>query len=138
MDCLKLPQSPAEKDVTAGEPAEVESSASEAELIKEINVSRKHTRQHRKDTTVKWAQTSSVLVSGSIPSPTQGGDVPSNSDADVPGANKDEEEFQHNDVQVAKLIQDSQKACHSWDIETVFTDIIDEDGKKFQICQVCK
>ena len=53
MDCLKLPQSPAEKDVTAGEPAEVESSASEAELIKEINVSRKHTRQHRKDTTVK-------------------------------------------------------------------------------------
>src|SRR5258708_27108314 len=53
MDHLKLPQSPAEKDVTAGEPAEVESLASEAESIKEINVSRKHTRQHQKDTTAK-------------------------------------------------------------------------------------
>ena len=79
-----------------------------------------------------------MLVSGSIPSPTQGGDVPGNSNADVPGVNEDEEEFQHNDVQVAKLIQDSQKAHCSRDIETVFTDIIDEDGKKFRICQVCK
>ena len=71
-----------------------------------------------------------MLVSGSIPSPAQGGDVPGNSDADMPGANK-EEEFQCNDVQVAKSIQDSQKAHHSQDIETVFMDIIDEDGKKF-------
>ncbi len=75
-----------------------------------------------------------MLVSGSIPSPTQGGDVPGNSNADVPGANEDEEEFQHNDAQVAKSIQDSQKARHSQDIETIFTDIIDEDGKKFWIC----
>ena len=53
MDHLKLLQSPVEKDVTAGEPAEVESLASEAESIKEISVSRKCTRQCQKDTAAK-------------------------------------------------------------------------------------
>jgi len=45
------------------------------------------------------------VVLESIPSPTQGDNTPPDSDRDAPGANEDEQEFQHNDEQIVKSIQ---------------------------------
>jgi len=46
----------------------------------------------------------------SIPSPEQAVDIPGESDGDAPGANEEEEEFECNDVQFAKSVQESKRA----------------------------
>ena len=84
---------------------------------------------------MKQTQISTPIISKSIPSPT---DIPSNNDEDAPGANEDNEELEHQDVQVVQQIQSSEKACHMQDLETVFTGIVNENGKKVRICLVCK
>ncbi len=133
---LKLPQFPGKDNATSGAPIEL--SASEAELIKKRGIASKCSRHHWKDTALKQAQTSATVVLESIPSPTQGDNTPPDSDRDAPGANEDEQEFQHNDEQIAKSIQDSQKAHGTQDLEMVFMDVVHENGKRFRICQVCE
>ena len=73
-----------------------------------------------------------------MPSPTSRVDTPSNNDEDAPGAKEDNEEFGRQDAQVAQLIKSLQKARCMRDLETVFTGVVDQNGKKFRICQVCK
>jgi len=99
---------------------------------------KKCSRQHQKDAGLKRAQTSTTVASKSIPSSEQAVDIPGESDGDAPGANEEEEEFECNDVQFAKSVRESKRACGAQDIETVFTEVVDEDGKKFWTCQVCK
>ena len=112
MDHLKLPQFWAkDKDATMpGTPVDMESSALEMESIKNIHVSKKHSRQHQKDAGLKQARTSTTVASKSIPSPEQAVDIPGESDGDAPGANEEEEEFECNDVQFAKSVQESKRA----------------------------
>ena len=78
------------------------------------------------------------MPSASNPSPKASRDIPGDGNGDPPGANKNAEDFQHQDSQVAKTVQESQKACCTWDLETVFTDIVHEEGQLYRICQVCK
>ncbi len=70
-----------------------------------------------------WCKNPSV----SNPSPEEG--------QDIPGANENAEEFQHQDAQIADMVQESQKVHYTWDLETVFTDIIHEEGQKYWICE---
>jgi len=53
-------------------------------------------------------------------------------------ANENAEEFQHQDAQIVDMVQESQKAHHTHNLEMVFTDIIHEEGQKYQICWVCE
>ena len=53
------------------------------------------------------------MASETTPAPINGDDVPGDSTEEAPGANEDEGEFQHQDTQVVKLLQSSQKACHT-------------------------
>ena len=42
------------------------------------------------------------------------------------------------DAQIAKTIQEPQRARRTRDLETVFTDVIHKEGQKYRICRVCK
>lgn len=137
IDRLKIPQLPASTSGSDGAPGEVESSASETESIK-VQKSTKRQRPHQEDLAVKRTRISPPIASESMPSPTNPLDIPSNNEEDAPGANRDNEEFERQDAQVAQSIQSSQKARRMRDLETVFTSIVDEKGKKFRICRVCK
>src|SRR5258708_12366023 len=114
------------------------SSASEVESIKEQHVSRKCRKHLQKDAAAKQAQTGVRIPSVSNPSPEEGQDVPGNDDRDLPGANENAEEFQHQDAQIADMVQESQKTCLTHNLEMVFTHIIHDEGQKYQICQVCE
>ncbi len=74
----------------------------------------------------------------SNPSPEEGQDIPGDGDRDPPGANENAEEFQHQDAQIVDMVQESQKAHCTCNLEMVFTDIIHEEGQKYQICWVCE
>jgi hypothetical protein len=115
----------------------VESSASEVESIKGKGVSRKH-KKHPQKEVVKRSRTEVEVPSASNPSPKASRDIPGDGNGDPPGANKNAEDFQHQDAQVAKTVQESQKARHTQDLETVFTDIVHKEGQSYQICWVCK
>ncbi len=87
---------------------------------------------------VKQSQTEVKVPSASNPSPEDSRDVPGDSNGDPPSANKNAEDFQQQDAQVAKSVQESQKACHTQDLEMVFTDVIHKEGQSYRICQVHK
>src|SRR5258708_39679115 len=129
-DHLKIPAHPAnKKDASERTSVTVESSASEVESIKGQGVSRK-CKKHPQKEVVKWSRTEVKVPSASNPSP--------KASRDPPSANKNAEDFQHQDAQVAKTVQESQKACHTWNLETVFTNIVHEEGQLYRICWVCK
>ena len=139
MDCLKILPDPADdRNTSKGTSIVQESSASEAESIKEQRVSRKHRKHPRKDAAAKRARTGVRIPSVSNPSPEEGQDIPGDDDRDPPGANENAEEFQHQDAQIADMVQESQKAHHTHNLEMVFTDIIHEEGQKYRICWVCE
>src|SRR5258707_7717639 len=137
-DHLKIPAHPAnKKDASERTSVTVESSASEVELIKGQGVSRK-CKKHPQKEVVKWSQTEVKVPSASNPSPKASRDIPGDGNGDPPGANKNAEDFQHQNAQVAKTVQESQKAHCTQDLETVFTNIVHEEGQSYQICWVCK
>ena len=112
----------------------MDSSDSDAESMKAIP--RNCRKRPQKDEPVKWPWTGGRTLSATNSKNIQ--DVPSDTEGDAIGANENVEELRSQDAQLAKMIQESQKACCMWDLETVLTDVIEEDGQKYWICQVCK
>ena len=135
MNHLKIPLAPAnDNNMSEATSMMMESSVSEAESI-----SLKDRSKHpQKDAAAKWVQTGVRMPSASNPSPDDGDNVPSDSGGEVPGAKENVEEFWEQDGQIAKTIEESQMACHMWDLATNFSDIIDDNGHKYRICWVCK
>ena len=112
----------------------MDSSYSDAELMKAIpRICRKCPQ---KDEPVKWPQTGGRTLSATNSKNIQ--DIPSDTEGDAIGVNENAEELRSQDAQLAKTIQESQKAHRMRDLETVFTDVIEEDGQKYRICRVCK
>ena len=87
MDHLKILPDPADdRNASKGTSMILESSASEAESIKEQCVSRKCRKHPQKDAAAKRARTGVRIPSVSNPSPEEGQDVLGNDDRDPPGA----------------------------------------------------
>src|SRR5260370_5028616 len=139
MNCLKIPLAPANDNNTSEATSMMmESSVSEAESISLKDRSKKHRKHPQKDAAAKRVQTGVRMPSASNPSPDDGDNVPSDSGGEPPGAKENVEEFQEQDGQIAKMIEESWMACHTQDLATNFLDIIDDNGHKYQICWVCK
>src|SRR5258708_37124351 len=111
MDCLKIMPVPCDdRNTSKGTSIVQESSASEAESIKEQHISRKCRKHLRKDAAAKRAQTGVRIPSVSKPSPEEGQDIPGDDDRDPPGANENAEEFQHQDAQIVDMVQNTRSA----------------------------
>ena len=94
----------------------MDSSDSDAESMKAVP--RIHRKCPQKDEPVKWPWTGGRTLSATNSKNIQ--DIPSDTKGDAIGAHENVEELRSQDAQLAKMIQESQKAHHIQDLETVF------------------
>ncbi|KAF8344049.1 uncharacterized protein EI90DRAFT_3010867 [Cantharellus anzutake] len=113
-----------------------ESSVSDGEVAKEQVILKKRNKHgHRRK---KRARTDDAAK---IPAPMSGSENEVDRDSDdeiAPGANEDPEEFAHGDACAAEAIKLSQKAQRLQDLETVFTEVIQDGQESYRVCQVCQ